>query len=92
MMFGFHSERNGWPPFVGPSCGSAVLLFFGSLAVNSKTLSRASHGNGGKTRAAIIVDTMAVIRTLSRFVFMSLEREWLTTLSQLQNRSCYWQT
>ena len=70
MTFVFHSEQNGWLPFAGPS-GSAVFLFFGSLAVNSKMLSRASHGKGGKTRAAIIVNTITVIRTLRRSVFMS---------------------
>ena len=54
------------PPFGGVP-GSAGFLFFGSLAVNSKRLSRANHGAGPKMPATSIAHTPVAI-TMQRLV------------------------
>ena len=68
------------PPFGGAS-GSAGLLFFGSLAVNSKRLSRANHGAGPKNPTTIIAHTPVAI-TRQRLVIFMAHTSCLTLLLQ----------
>ena len=57
------------PPFVGAPAG---FLFFGSLAVNSKMLSRANHGaDDANMPATIIAHTPAAITMLRRVILIA---------------------
>jgi hypothetical protein len=70
------------PPF-GGSPGSAGSQFLGSLAVNSKRLSRANHGHGAGTKkpATIIAHTPVAI-TMQRWVIFIAPTSCLTLLLQ----------
>ena len=59
-------------PFRGGVPGSAGFLFFGSLAVNSKRLSRANHGAGPKMPTTIIAHTPVAITRQRLVIFIAL--------------------
>ena len=69
------------PPFRGGSPGSEGFLFFGSLAVISKRLSRANHGAGPKNPTTIIAHTPVAI-TRQRLVIFMAHTSCLTLLLQ----------
>ena len=65
------SDGLAGPPF-GGAPGSAGFLFFGSLAVNSKMLSRANHGaDVANMPANIIAHTPVAITMLKRVILIA---------------------
>jgi len=69
------------PPF-GGAPGSAGFLFFGSLAVNSKMLSRANHGADDANMPATIIAHIPVAITMQRLVVFIEHTSCLTLLLQ----------
>jgi hypothetical protein len=69
------------PPFRGGAPGSAGFLFFGSLAVNSKRLSRANHGAGPNKPTTIIAHAPVAI-TMQRLVIFIAHTSCLILLLQ----------
>jgi len=70
----------------GPPCAapdSAEFLFLGSLAVNSKTLSRANHGaSPGINMPATIIPHTTVAMTIMRRVIFIAHKSFFTPLPQ----------
>jgi hypothetical protein len=75
------------PPFRGGASGSAGFLFFGSLAVNSKMLSRANHGADDANMPAMSIPHTPVAITMMRRVILIADTSCLTVL--LQNTICH---
>jgi hypothetical protein len=69
------------PPF-GGAPGSAGFLFFGSLAVNSKMLSRANHGADDANMPATIIAHTPIAITMLRRVILIADTSCLTVLLQ----------
>ena len=70
------------PPFRGGASGSAGFLFFGSLAVNSKMLSRANHGADDANMPANIIAQTPVAITMPKRVILIADTSCLTVLLQ----------
>src|ERR1035438_10026613 len=69
------------PSFDGAP-GSAGFLFFGSLAVNSKMLSRANHGADDANMPANIIAHIPVAITMLKRVILIADTSCLTVLLQ----------
>jgi hypothetical protein len=69
------------PPF-GEAPTSAGFLFFGSLAVNSKMLSRANHGADDANMPATIIAHTPLAITMLRRVILIADTSCLTVLLQ----------
>ena len=77
-------------PSFGGAPGSAGFLFFGSLAVNSKMLSRANHGADDANMPANIIAHTPVAITMLKRVILIADTSCLTVLLQIIHPNLTW--